>query len=463
MTSQILIVDDEDTLRRNVSRFLTRFGFVVTSVSSGREAIQKLRELPVEVALLDYRLSDTDGVALMAELRAIDPELKVILMTGHGGVEVAVSAMKAGAVDYLSKPFSLEELKLRLDELVSRGRLEANLRYYRDRARSEASTHGMVGESLAVKELLSQLARLSRGEAHLSAEQAPPAVLLQGETGTGKELVARALHFNGPRAEREFVDVNCAAIPEQLVESELFGHERGAFTDAKAKKVGLAEAADGGTLFLDEVGDLPMSIQAKLLRLLEARTVRRVGAVHDRQVNVRVIAATNCDLEAMVDEKTFRADLYFRLGIVRLKMPPLRDRGDDVIILAERFVDEFGHRYGKHGRLTLGPSARAAMSKYSWPGNVRELRNVMEQAVLMTETETISDEHLAFARIASPAAALNSADALTLPKEGLVLSDVEKLLIEQALQRTGNNTSRAAQLLGLTRDTLRYRMEKHGL
>jgi DNA-binding NtrC family response regulator len=385
------------------------------------------------------------------------------MLTGHGSVQVAVEAMKQGAADFLGKPVALDELKLVLERVLSQRRIEGALAYYRDRQAETSGIARLLGTSPsmhALKQKLQQLIQAERG----IREGAAPAVLIHGETGTGKELVARALHFDGVRHARPFVELNCASIPTNLLEAELFGYERGAFTDARQRKAGLVEAAEGGTLFLDEIGEVDIGVQAKLLKLLEDRTVRRLGGLREQTVDVRFVAATNRDLERMVREGRFRADLFFRLRIVDLALPPLRARGDDVLLLARTFLKTHGGRYGKPN-LTLSEGAERALLNYAWPGNVRELRNAVEQAVLLAERNVIEAAQFPFCKSLTPSESPAAAEAVTiapaLPNSGMKLGDVERDLVLQALERTGWNVTRAAQLLGITRDTLRYRMEKH--
>jgi len=363
----------------------------------------------------------------------------------------------------------LEKMRLLVEKLFSHERTAHALSYYRNRESRDSGIGQLFGESAPMLELKATVNRLLAAEAALG-DDAPPAVLITGETGTGKEVLARALHYDGPRSSGPFIELNCGTIPAQLLESELFGYERGAFTDAKEKKLGLVEAADGGTLFLDEVGDMGLALQIKLLKLLEEKIVRPLGSVRDRKVNARVVAATHQPLLQLIADGRFRSDLYFRLRIVQLTLPPLRERGDDVLLLARRFLAQQAVRYDK-GEMHFDAGAEAALLGHSWPGNVRELRNLIEQTVLLASEPVIRAAHMAFfvmpemAAIpaTSPAPQVAPTAGLHAPAAGLSLDQVERDLIVQALETSSWNITKAALLLGITRDTLRYRMAKHNL
>ncbi len=458
----VLIIEDEAILAKNVRRYLERHGYEARVADSAEAGLAELEQFQPDAIVLDYNLPGMNGLELLIELRRRDPRANVIMLTGTGSVEVAVEAMKQGAADYLQKPMALEELRIVIERTLDQRRLEGRLAYYKAREAGESGITHLHGDSpamLALKQTLSQLIEAERN----IREGAPPAVLIHGETGTGKELVARALHFDGARRNAPFIEMNCASIPATLLEAELFGYERGAFTDARQRKAGLVEAADGGTLFLDEVGEVDIAVQAKLLKLIEDRRVRRLGGLREQAVDVRFIAASNRNLEELVREKRFRADLFFRLRIVQVNVPPLRERGQDIIRLARLFLDWHAGRYGKPN-LRLSAAAENALLAYSWPGNVRELRNAVEQAVLLARSDVIDAGQFPFceslAYVTMPA---GDDKAPTLPQAGMTLSDVERDLLVQALTRTGWNVTRAAQLLGVTRDTLRYRIEKYGL
>ncbi|MFQ5619910.1 MAG: sigma-54-dependent transcriptional regulator [Rhodospirillales bacterium] len=466
MAHGILVIEDEVTLASNIKKYLERHDYEVHIAPSGESGLQQFEAFRPDLVLLDYHLPGIDGVEVLKRIRSVEHGIKAILITAHGNVEVAVEAMKAGAYDYLSKPVVLSELKLLIDKAVGQERLEGTLSYYR---RREAGTEGlsaMIGESPPVRTLKQQIEQVIKAGESLAGET-PAGVLITGETGTGKELVARALHFEGPRRNAPFVEINCTSIPGHLVEAELFGYERGAFTDAKERKLGLVETADGGTLFLDEIGDVEAAVQAKLLKLLEDRMVRRVGSVRDRRVDVHIVAATNRCLEDLVRGGQFRADLYFRLRVISLNVPALRDRGGDVVLLARQFLSTHGRRYGKDN-LRLTPAAERALAAYGWPGNVRELRNVIEQAVLLATGDTIDADQLSLSPALAPGQGPeqgenHASSVLALPPGGVSLEKVERAFVVQALEKSSWNVTRAAKLLGLTRDTLRYRIEKYGL
>ncbi len=450
--SNILIVDDEVTFAKNLAKYLTRFNHDVATAATVAEGLQLFRSRSPDVLVLDFRLPDGTGMDFIEQVRATDESVHIILITGYGTVELAVDAMKAGANDLLTKPVSLNELRERIDAMTQQQRTSSRLRYFESRER-EAS-HSILGQSPAIKALTQRIERM----ASVDAEGMLPPILITGETGTGKELVARACHFLSARRDRPFIEINCAAMPPNLLETELFGHERGAFTDAKERKIGLLEAADGGTLFLDEVGDMDLTLQAKLLKIIEDGRFRRIGAVQEQQVYVRIVAATNHDLQARVDEGAFRADLYFRLRVLQLSVPPLRDREDDATYLAQQFCQQMGLRYRRE-RIHLGPQALAAIAAHRWPGNVRELRNVIEQAVLLATTDTIEAHELMLPALRSS----TTSDTSGAGESGSALDRSERELLVKALAESNHNVSQAARILGISRDTLRYRLEKHAL
>ena len=456
--SAILIVEDEPTLAKNMRRYLDGAGFDARAVATGEAALKELDAFKPDIVLLDYRLPDTDGLQLLDHIRALDRGIRVIMITGEGNVQLAVNAMKAGAHDYLAKPIVLKELKLLLEKIGSQSRLEDSLEYYREQQAGMSGLDKMIGESAPMQQLKRQIRQLLDAELNL-VEGVPASVLITGETGSGKELVARAFHFDGARSSGPFIELNCSAIPAHLLEAELFGYERGAFTDARERKIGLVEAADGGTLFLDEIGEMDMALQSKLLKLLEDRSLRRLGSVHDRKVNVRILGATNRDLEKMIAEGGFRSDLYYRLRVIQVALPPLRERGDDILLLARHLLDQHAARYRK-GKIEIAEDAQQAMLEYHWPGNVRELANMMEQVVLTTNDGHLEREQLPLPR---PGRSTNSGAGGVRIGDELNIADMEKRLLLAALERSQGNVTRAAELLGLSRDTLRYRMEKYSI
>jgi two-component system, NtrC family, response regulator AtoC len=456
MTS-ILIIDDEETFARNAARYLERAGHLVQTAHTLTEGMQLFEAQRPEVVVLDYRLPDGTGLELIQRIRRLDEAVHLMLITGHGTIELAVEAMKAGAHDLLTKPVALSDLRERLAALTQRQRASGRLRYFEARERN--ADHVILGESGPVQALRERIDRI----AAVDGEGMLPPVLIMGETGTGKELVARACHYQSARRDKPFIELNCAAFPQNLLETELFGHERGAFTDAKERKLGLLEAADGGTLFLDEVGELDVLLQAKLLKVIEDGRFRRVGSVQEQQVYVRIVAATNQALEDRVARGLFRADLYFRLRVLQVQVPPLRERTGDALLLARHFCQLFAQRY-RRGILGMSEQAQAAIAAHAWPGNVRELRNVMEQAVLLCSGQSISAIDLmlpASSGLVQVSVRVPGAEADA--EAGSTLDRVERELLVKALAEARHNVSQAARALGISRDTLRYRLEKHGL
>src|SRR6185369_4472852 len=467
MGRTILVVEDDEVLAGNVCTYLARNGWEVENCGSAEEALKLIETLRPEAVVTDQKLPGLCGIEMLQKVREIDPMIKVILMTGDDSAQTAVQAMKAGAYDYVTKPVAMAELHLLLERAVGVKRMEQTLQFHQEREARGAGLKSLIGNSPVMRDLKATISQVLEAERRMPGGDLP-AILIVGDTGTGKELVARALHFDGARHESPFVEINCASIPSQLLEAELFGYEKGAFTDAKERKTGLVESADGGTLFLDEIGEIDHSLQAKLLKLLEEKTIRRVGAVKERKVNLRIISATNRDLEAMVKEGKFRSDLYFRLRIISIKVPALRTRGDDILLLARHFLDLHGRRYGKQG-LSFSADAEQVLMQYYWPGNVRELRNMLEQTAMLSPTDLISPAQLALCPSLAPDATFerefHGCDqvCMALPKKGLDLAEVEKGLVVRTLERTGWNVTKSAKLLGLSRDMMRYRIEKMGL
>ena len=452
--ARILVVEDETLLARAIGRRLEKAGFAVVLAGTLREASQHcLTQLP-DLLLLDMRLPDGSGLEFLQRLRA-EPggSAAVIAMSAYGEIEDAVSAMKLGAADYLRKPVDLEELLLNVDKVLAQQQLSRQLEYSRVREATTQDLPELVGDSPAAQRLRDQIQRIA---ALAGSGEAAPTVLIAGETGTGKDVTARLLHQASRRSARPFVQVDCASLPKDLVEAELFGHVKGAFTSAAGERTGLIEAAEDGVVFLDEIAELPLDLQAKLLAVLERRSLRRVGSSQERKVHAWFIAATNRDVQAMVAGGTFRADLFYRLNVLTLQLPPLRDRAGDVLLLARHFMHEIARRYGLPG-VELEAGAEAVLMAYAWPGNVRELRHVMERALLLAGGGPIAAEAL----MLPGASAMQAGSGAGL--DGLTLEAAEKVLLEQALQRAGNNVSEAARLLGITRMTMRYRMRQHGL
>jgi two-component system, NtrC family, response regulator AtoC len=467
--STVLIVDDERTLARAVKAFLAEAGYEAEVAGDGEKALELLPHLRPDVVFADVRLPGMSGIDLLRRIREFDPAIPVIIMTAYGTIEGAVEAVKLGAFDYMKKPVDLEELKLLADRARETALLKQELSYYRRRAANELPFAGILGRSPAMLAVMDQVRQVA------ALDEIPP-VLITGETGTGKGLIARTLHTSGARAGKPFIDVNCTALPANLMEAELFGYERGAFTDAKESKIGLFEAAEGGFIFLDEVGDLELSLQGKLLRAIEERMVRRVGGIRDRRIDVRILAATNRDLEREVQQNHFRGDLYFRLAVILLHLPPLRERGEDAVLLAEHFLQRFSAKYGKDVR-RIDARAREVLLSYPWPGNVRELSHVIERAVLWSRDSTLNVDHLSItapmrvepdggggttSSVESALPRVNDPAQSPLP-DGVDLSQWERSMIERAMREAGGNQTKAAQRLGISRDTLRYRLKKFGI
>lgn len=449
----ILVIEDEAVLAQSLAAALEGRGHEVAVCDSGTDGMERVRERSPDLVLLDLRLPDASGLDILSQILSLDADLPVVLMTAYGTVQDAVEAMRRGARDYLQKPLDLDELRLLVERILEQQRRDRELAYHREK--DVARPAGVIGSDAGIQQIFDQVARL--GEAGLAPGERPT-ILLTGETGTGKGLVARAIHEllgGGP-----FIEVNCTAVPASLVETELFGHEKGTFTDARAPRTGLFEAADGGTIFLDEIGSLEVGLQAKFLKVIEEKRIRRLGSNRDRLVDVHVIAATNRDLRAAAQEGEFREDLLHRLSVLAFELPPLRERLSDLRELAAHFCAEIGRRYGRERRLSA--DAQALLERYPWPGNVRELRNVVERAILVESDKEDELGVAAFAGLAEAGQPAGSSVA-SLPPDGVSLVEVERELIRQALERSEGNRTRAAELLGLTRDTLRYRIEKFDL
>jgi two-component system response regulator AtoC len=443
----LLVVDDEQLVRWSLRERFRRDGYTVLESGTAAGALEQLTPA-VDLVLLDYRLPDSDGLAVLRQIKEQSPDTLVILMTAFSTVENAVAAMKHGAYHYLNKPFNLDDVSAIVEKALETSRLRREVRILRGTQSRECSFDAIIGDSPAVLAAKSLLVRIAASPA--------TTVLLTGETGTGKDLAAKAIHYNSDRASKPFVNITCSALPEQLLESELFGHERGAFTDARQQKRGLLETADGGTVFLDEIGEMTPGLQAKLLRFLEERTFKRVGGLADIRVDVRVVAATNRDLEEQVKAGRFRDDLFYRLQVMPVVLPPLRERVGDITLLVKHFIERYNREFRKQVRGLL-PEAQALVNHYRWPGNVRELRNAIERALLLADRAWLGAED--FATLSRN----TSAATFRLPPEGVNLEEVERQLLVQALERAGGNQTQAGHLLGINRDQVRYRIEKFGI
>ena len=450
--TRILVVDDEHLIRWSLEQNLKKQGYEVLTAGNGEEALRLVREEQPDLMLLDIQLPGITGLEVLEKVKEIDEDIIVIMVTAHGGLETAVNAMRLGAYDYINKPFNLDEMAI----IIKKALETSDLRREVARLRSEHKKSGppkIIGVNKHIKNILAMMEKVAKSEA--------TTVLIQGESGTGKELVAKWIHYASNRAERPFVAINCAAVPATLLESELFGHEKGAFTDAKNTKKGLFELADGGTVFLDEIGDMEMGMQAKLLRFLEDRTFRRIGGSKVITVDVRIISATNKDLLKAIEEKDFRNDLYYRLQVIPLFLPPLRERKDDVLILANNFIDAYNKEFNKNVK-GISSMAEKMLVEYHWPGNIRELKNVIERAIILGNEETLLLEHLPLEIVAKSTAACCPPTTFKLPPEGVDIEEVEKELIRQALESSDGNQSKAAKKLNLGIDAFRYRMKKFG-
>jgi len=454
----ILIVEDEKLIRWSVKSRLEDEGYKVSEAENGKAAFKLLEEEDCDLMMLDYRLPDTTGLQILERVRQEQPEIAVVMMTAYGTVESAVQAMKFGAFDYLTKPVNLDELTVIVQKALETTRLRRDVRRLQSEQRENHGKVQLIGESQPMREVMELVGKVCGSQA--------TTVLLEGESGTGKNVVAKAIHYGSPRAERPFVTITCSALTETLLESELFGHERGAFTDAKTQKKGLLQASDGGTAFLDEIGEMGLPMQAKLLRVLEEKTFKRVGGTRDIQVDVRIVAATNRDLETQVAQGLFREDLFYRLKVIPIRLPSLRERRDDIPMLIQHFLDHFNEEMRKN---TSGvePEAMNLLRSYDWPGNIRELRNVVERIMILENKDRIEVVDLpASIRKGDRAPASHGAapdEAPGLPVGSMTLEEMERQAICRALEKAGHNQVRAAKLLGLSRDTLRYRMKKFGL
>ena len=454
--TRVLLVEDEALFARAVVKRLKQAGYDCEHAETLADGRMLARQFMPDLALLDMRLPDGNGLELLTEFAG--KGISAIVMTAHGDLSDAVNAMKQGAADYLKKPVDLEELLLAIQKVEATARLKHQLDYSRQRNTHATEGHEFLGDSQCMRIVRMQIERV----AHLVpvGEAVPPTVLVQGETGTGKDVVARLLHVSTANSDRPFVHVDCASLPADLIESELFGNEKGAFTNAQASRCGLIEAAEDGTLFLDEIGELPLALQAKLLNVLERRVVRRLGSTRERPVPARFIAATNRDLQQMVQQGTFRSDLYYRLNVLTIALPPLRERQDDVLLLARHFAAQTERRYGL-GRREFSVDAINAIKAYAWLGNVRELRHQISRAIMLSRDSEITAADLALPLHGTSAPAANGSGLQA--SDDLTLDAAEKMLIENALRLSHNNVSEAARHLGITRMAIRYRMGKHGI
>jgi len=454
---RILVVDDEESIREFLDIMLRKEGYDVTCVEDGQKAIDILKKKTFDLVISDLQMPNVTGIELLKHCREAYSELLFMMITAFGTAESAVEAMKMGAYDYITKPFKIDEVRINIANALRSRNLEVENRVLRKELQKEYSFQNLVGNSEAMHKIFELIRKVS---------DSPTNVLVTGESGTGKEMVAKAIHYNSPLKDRPFVSVNCGAIPENLVESELFGHKKGSFTGAVTDKDGLFEVADGGTLFLDEIGELPLSSQVRILRAIQEKTVRRVGGTEDVKVEVRIIAATNRDLEHMVQQGTFRQDLYYRLNVINIRTPALRERRDDIPLLAVHFLQKYSERFGKAIQ-TISKEAMDLLKKYDFPGNVRELENIMERTVALESGATVLPESLPQFVNTPTGRKMVSSDGIEITDEGIdlqkVLDQLEKELLVKAIHQASGVKKRAAKLLGITFRSMRYRVEKFSL
>lgn len=456
---RILVVDDEAFIRENLERILEEDGYHPYSTDNAEDAVKEVSEEDVDLVLLDLNLSGQSGLDVLRAMREIDPGLLVIIITGYGTVESAVEALKLGAYDYIKKPFKADAIRLIVRLALETQNLRREVRQLRrgSQARELLKNNLMVGSSTQLTQIYRQVREVAKHETST--------VLITGESGTGKELVARAIHQLSPRKDRPFVEINCGSLPFNLLETELFGHERGAFTDAKTRKIGLFEEANGGTIFLDEIGEMDMNLQVKLLRVLEDRKIRRLGGNRNIDIDVRVVAATNLEIREAIERRTFREDLFYRLNVFPIHVPPLRERREDIPPLLEFFLNHYKEEFHK-GVREVSRQALDLLMGYHWPGNVRELRNVVERICIMHNQEVITPECLP-REIWGAEPQGEAAFDYHIPPGGILFEEVierlEKDLVTQAFDMSGGNVAKTARLLNMPRGTLRYKMEKYGL
>jgi DNA-binding NtrC family response regulator len=449
----ILVVDDDYSVRSSIAEGLAKHGYAVTGAVSGKDAFKKLRNEEFDLVLLDVQLPDVNGIELLSRIRQNWDDTVVIMVSAVGGVETAVEAMQRGAFHYITKPCRLDELAILVQKGLQSALLDRRVAGYNLMQKRRFGSDGIIAESQPMQEVLELVHRIAVRE--------NSTVLILGESGTGKELVAKAIHYESPRSEQPFLAVNCAAVPTHLLESELMGYEKGAFTDARSRKKGLLEMADGGTLFLDEIGEMDMVMQAKLLRVLEEKGIRRIGGTAMIPVDVRIVSATNQNLLQAVRENRFRQDLYYRLHVLPIQIPPLRSRREDILPLTSHFIRHFNRELGREVK-GLSKMAERFLLEYDWPGNVRELRNVIERAMILEGTTQILLEHLPGEIIQKTGGGRSETLNFQLPPEGVDIEAVERELIRQALELSKGNQSHAARKLTLGIDAFRYRMKKFG-
>ncbi len=453
--AKILIIDDEKLLRWSLEQNLTKEGYVVISAESGMKGLKLLSEDQPDIVLLDIHLPDISGINILEKIKKEKKHPIVIMITAFGDIETAVKAIKLGAYDFVEKPFNLDKLKILLSKAVETGSLREEVSHFKSQLTSQFSMNSIVGQSDQMKEVKALVKKVAQSDAST--------IFLHGESGTGKDLIAKVIHYSSERSDKPFMDINCTALPETLIESELFGYEKGAFTDAKVMKKGFFELADAGTIYLDEIADMKSSTQAKLLKVIENKTFKRIGGVKDIAVDIRIIASSNKNIEEEIRNGNFREDLYYRLQVIPLRLPPLRERSEDIIFLTNAFINQFNNEFKKHV-LGISKEVKKSFLDYHWPGNIRELKNVIERAMILENEEYILPEHLPIelSKQNNPQKEISDS-RVTIPPGGLNIELVEKELITQALEQSKWNQTKAAKLLNLTRDALRYRMQKFGI
>jgi DNA-binding NtrC family response regulator len=457
MPKTILIIDDEKTIRWSLGEALATSGYDTIEADTAAGGIARFRDASPDLVLLDMKLPDGSGLDVLKTIKAEDPAVPVIMMTAYAEVETAVEAMKSGAYDFVAKPYSAEKLRVTIANALETQRLKGEIAYLRSGTTGVSFFKQFIGRSPAMTEIFDKIRKIGQSKANT--------ILITGESGTGKELVARAIHACSHEESRPFMEINCASVPETLLESELFGYEKGAFTDAKTRKKGLVELAEGGTMFLDEIGEMGITLQSRLLRVLENKTFRRVGGVKDMTVNTRIISATNRDLQGAIKEKLFREDLYYRLKVIPLHIPPLRERREDIPLLVNHFIERFNRELGKQV-MPAGVDVMNLLLAYDWPGNVRELKNVVERAMLLDAQDALLVSHLppeirgqAGTEIPTVRSSSATVAEAFFP---MTLRDVERIQIERTLEQTHGNKSRAAAILGISRQTLREKLKTFG-
>lgn len=457
MKPRILAVDDEESIREFLEIMLKKEGYEVTTAEDGAQAIDLLKKKSFDMVISDMQMPNVTGMELLKHVKDNYPDLVFMIITAFGTTESAVEAMKLGAYDYITKPFKIDEVRIVIGNALRSKNLEVENRTLKKEMQKEYSFQSLVGNSEKMHHIYDLIKRVS---------QTPTNVLITGESGTGKEMVAKAIHVNGPLKNKPFVTINCGAIPENLMESEMFGHKKGSFTGAIQDKVGLFEVADGGTLFLDEVGELPLTIQVKLLRAIQERVIRRVGATDDQKIEVRIIAATNRDLEDMIKQGMFREDLYYRLNVILIRVPPLRERPEDVSLLAKHFLQKYSSRFSKPVS-GISDEAMKTLKKYDYPGNVRELENIIERTVALEAGSTILPESLPPFVNTPSGRKLASSYEIEIGEEGIelekIIGQMEKELLVKAIHKANGVKKKASKLLGITFRSMRYRCDKYGL